>query len=129
MSNETSVDKCLCAAPYCNMIGTMSRQIGSEDWYCFIHSAARLDDWNAISAELNRLGWLVEAVKAIRAGAPEKKMVEVRRNIGLAQRGDLMRKESESSRDWFIRLEQVLADSCAAVRQQEVSHEHEQGSV
>lgn len=111
--NDTQVDHSLCMAHGCNMIASMSLSTKGDDWCCFIHVKAERDDWQAITAELNRLGWLVEAVKCIRANAPEKKMVEVRRNIGLAQRSDLLRKESESAQQWYVRLENVLAESCA----------------
>lgn len=114
---ETQVDHTLCNASNCPMLATSKRE---RDWLCFIHVAARPDDWHVISNELNRLAWLVDAVKRLRAGSGPKTHAEIHKTIMLAQRGDLQRKDSESSIDWYIRLEQVLAESCAIVRQQEL---------
>jgi len=118
--NDTQVDHTLCMAHGCNMIGTTSLGTKGGDWCCFIHARAERDDWAAISSELNRLGWLVDAVKRLRAGAGPNTCANIAKAIKLAQRNDLLAKPHESTQQWYIRLEQVLADSCATVRQQEV---------
>ena len=115
--NDTQVDHSLCAASACPMLGISKRD---ADWLCFIHVAARPGDWYSISAELNRLAWLVDDVKRLRAGSGPKTRADIAKSITLAQRTDLLCKPSESTTAWFVRLEQVLADSCATVRQQEI---------
>jgi hypothetical protein len=118
MMNEHQVDHTLCAAGNCPMLATSKRE---RDWMCFIHVAARPDDWNAISNELNRLSWLVDSVKRLRAGSGPNTCADISKAIKLAQRMDLLCKRNESNKDWYIRLEQALADSCATVCQKEVA--------
>lgn len=115
--NDTQVDHSLCAASNCPMLATSKRE---RDWLCFIHVAAKPDDWHAISNELNRLAWLVDAVKRLRAGCGPNTRANISKSITLAQRTDLLQKPSEDNTAWFIRLEQVLADSCTNARQQEI---------
>ena len=110
--SDTQVDRDLCAAPYCPMLASMSKGTNDPDkkWLCFCHFSAKQNDWHGVSAELNRLGWLVEIVRTLRAGA--KLTDDQHRQFGLAQRGDLLRKESEWPREWMVRLEGVLQQSC-----------------
>lgn len=117
---ETQVDHTLCVAHGCPMIGTSSLSTRGGDWCCFIHLQADRDDWQGISAELNRLAWLVDAVKRLRAGAGPATCAEISKPIRLAQRTDLLCKDSEDNVAWYIRLEQMLADSCNNARQQEI---------
>lgn len=116
---ETQVDHSLCMAHGCNMIGTSSLSTKGGDWCCFIHLKAEREDWPAITSELRRLQWLVDATRAARAGA-DGRIKAALAAIKLAQRSDLLPKNSESIAQWGIRLEQVLADSCAATHQQEI---------
>jgi hypothetical protein len=115
--SETQVDHSACAAGSCPMLATNSRSTtGSGDWLCFIHFGADKDDWFHISAELQRLKWLVDVVRDLRA-LPIKKNwptveTEARKSIALSQRGDLQMNERESAPAWMIRLEGVLAQSC-----------------
>lgn len=116
--SETAVDKSLCGAPCCNMIATSSRGTTSDskEWLCFIHFAAEGQDWGRTSDELGRLSWLVAIVRDLRAVGRRKNYDEVqasaKQQITLAQRGDLLMKESESVGSWMIRLEGVLQQSC-----------------
>lgn len=110
MSNETQVDHSQCAAN-CGMLATNSRSTNGEgQWLCFIHFANEPRDWHLITHELRRLAWLVDVVRALRAGA--NLTSEQQQSFAMAQRKDLQQKESEWPRSWMIRLEGVLAQSC-----------------
>lgn len=113
MTNEnTQVDHSVCAAAGCPMLATNSRGTNGESaWYCFIHFSNEPADSMRITAELNRLAWLVDIVRALRAGrgiSHDQKQAFV-----LAQRSDLARRESEARSTWMIRLEGVLQKSCS----------------
>lgn len=117
MNSSTTVPRCACAAPACPMIATSSRgTTGGDDWLCFIHFAADARDHSLITAELQRLQWLVGIVRGLRAVGRLKNWDEIqgaaRQAITLAQRSDLQMKNSESLGSWMIRLEGVLEQSC-----------------
>lgn len=109
-----------CAAYGCKQCGTMTRStIGGSNWLCAIHFAADQEDWQAITAEINRLSWLVDAIKVLRDNDlnPDSSWrTEVNKSMSLAQRNDL-RDNGETVRAWLARLDKVLTDSCAAVVQ------------
>lgn len=110
--NEHRVDPSVCAAHGCPGLATHSRGTNGESpWYCFVHFSNEPADSLRITHELNRLRWLVDVVRALRAGAGVSH--DQRQAFMLAQRTDLDRKESEDRRQWYIRLEGVLAKSCA----------------
>ena len=117
MNESTQVDHSVCAAPGCPLIGTNSRSTtGSGDWLCFIHFSTDPRNWLLATTELNRLGWLSEIVRRLRAvprsgGFPEL-LAEAHKSITLSQRTDLLMKESEATAAWMIRLEGVLQQSC-----------------
>lgn len=81
-----------------------------------IHFGAESKGWQAITAELNRLVWLVDATRTIRQHAGKKSMLQhtgaIYSAINLAQRADLQQKDHESYTAWGIRLEDVLSSSC-----------------
>lgn len=110
-----------CHAYGCKLHGSMARSTsGTNEWFCSIHFGAEPDDWQAITAELNRLSWLVEVSKKVRANqmnAGRKWRDSIDKELRLAQRGDLCWNGSESMGTWSARLEKVLRDSCAAVIQ------------
>lgn len=110
--SDTEVDKHLCTAPYCPMIGTSSRSTTSENksWLCFIHFASDANDAQLVSTELNRLKWIVDIVRTLRAGG--NLTAEMHQNFVLAQRGDLKQSDREDRTGWMIRLEGVLQQSC-----------------
>lgn len=118
MPNDTQVDHSACSAHGCPMIPTNTRSTKGDDWMCFIHFAADAQDAALITAELNRLRWLVDIVRALRAVGRVKNWADVeesaRKAISLAQRGDLQMRRDENLATWMIRLECVLADSCRA---------------
>ena len=111
MSEETQVDRTICAAAGCPCLATHSRGTNGESpWYCFIHFGAEPGDSLRITHELQRLRWLVEVVRQLRAGGGVSH--EQRHAFVLAQRSDLMRKDSEDRVAWYIRREGVLQQSC-----------------
>jgi hypothetical protein len=115
--SSTQVDHSACAAGSCPMLATNSRgTTGDSDWLCFIHFSAAPKDWHHITAELNRLAWLVNIVRGLRALPIAKNWpefeIEARKAINLSQRGDMNQKDSESTAAWMIRLEGILAQSC-----------------
>lgn len=125
MSNtDPNAAKTDCVAYGCPMLGVATRSTnGTSEWLCHLHMRADGSKWQAITAELNRLGWLVKATRDIRAHADRKTWPEVSgavyRAINLAQRSDLQQKErGETPEQWGIRLEDVIAGSCAAVAPQ-----------
>jgi hypothetical protein len=109
--SETQVDHSTCHAAGCTMLATNSRSInGGGEWLCFIHFASDANDRLRITTELGRLRWLVDIVRALRAGADLT--AEMQQNFVLAQRSDLKQKQSEGRTGWMIRLENVLQQSC-----------------
>lgn len=112
MTTEThQVDHSTCAAAGCPMLATNSRGTNGEAaWYCFIHFSNEPADSLRITHELQRLGWLVDVVRALRAGRGISH--EQRQAFVMAQRSDLERKETEGRVAWYIRLEGVLQQSC-----------------
>jgi hypothetical protein len=110
MNNETQVDHSQCAAG-CNMLATNSRSTnGGGEWLCFIHFASDANDRHHITAELVRLRWIVDIVRTLRAGG--NLTADQHQNFVLAQRSDLKQKPIEWPREWMIRLEGVLQQSC-----------------
>lgn len=110
---------CDCHAWGCNMLGTSTRSTtGGKDWLCWLHMAAEPSRWQAITAELNRLSWLVAATRLIREhhDKPTFKAIsaEIYKSIALAQRSDLQQQDHEYPQEWGIRLEGILAASCAS---------------
>lgn len=109
--NDTHVDRNACASPSCPGLASMSRGTNGESpWYCPAHFAADYEDRILVTNELNRLRWLVDIVRTLRAGGTVS--AEQSKNFALAQRSDLAQKESEWPHQWMIRLEGVLQQSC-----------------
>lgn len=107
-------DPCSCAAYGCPMPGAITTSTtGSSEWLCQLHFGRDAVQWQAITAELNRVAWLVDAVQAIRrySGRPAIWPV-VYRNIKQAfvlnQRADLLNASSESAAAWALRLDAEL---------------------
>lgn len=121
--SEHAINTINCKAWACPMLGTMSRSTsGTSEWFCFAHFAAEPDQWQAITAEMNRLRWLVDQTRTIRENALSNPLgwnaVEdaVNRELMLAQRKDLQRKNSESINQWLARLESVLRASATTTQ-------------
>jgi hypothetical protein len=107
-------DPCNCAAYGCPMLGAMTNStLGTSEWFCFLHFDKEATQWQAITAELHRLGWLVDLLRSLRTGIDFEKA----RSNALAcmkQNGstDLQRLAGESRNAWMRRLEAVLDNSC-----------------
>lgn len=116
MSHETQVDHTACSASSCPMLATHSRSTTGHDWFCFLHFAAPPGKSGHITAELQRLAWLVRIVRDLRAMPVTKNFLAVEasshKEMALAQRNDLRCRDNETAAAWMIRLEGVLAASC-----------------
>jgi hypothetical protein len=109
--SDTHVDRNACAAAGCPGLASMSRGTNGESpWYCPAHFAADYDDRLLVTNELNRLKWIVDIVRTLRAGGTVT--ADQNQSFVLAHRSDLKQKESEWPLDWMIRLEGVLQQSC-----------------
>lgn len=119
MSTGEPVDPTKCTAYGCPMPGTSSSGTnGSKhDWLCRHHFGRNAMEWPHITAELNRLRWLAQAVSAIHITYGSSRWVPVARKIKqqcmLNQRGDLLPKQGESAMDWARRLDQELLATCS----------------
>lgn len=116
MSHDTQVDHTACSASSCPMLSTHSRSTTGSDWFCFLHFAAPPGKSGHITAELQRLAWLVAIVRDLRAIPITKNFQAVEaaahKQMALAQRNDLKHKDHEHGIAWMARLEGVLAASC-----------------
>jgi hypothetical protein len=116
--SEHAISTVNCRAFGCNMLGTMSRATtGTSDWFCFAHFGAEPEDWQAVTAELNRLRWLVDIARRVRETMHSPKewpsVVEaLNKELVLSQRSDLQKGDHESALKWLTRLESVLSMSC-----------------
>lgn len=105
-----------CAANGCPMLGSLSRgTTGGAEFWCFLHFGAKADRWHAITAELQRLGWLVKITQQVRAAGPGFDVIEKAANkeITLNQSSHLLRGDHESLAKWLRRLEDTLRIACA----------------
>lgn len=105
-----------CAAHGCPMLGTVTNSTnGSSEWWCFCHHGKSATHFQAITAELNRLHWLVAIAKDVRhhRGAPEWPDVyrKLKHEITLNQRSDLHAQKGETVTNWLLRLEKSLFDA------------------
>lgn len=119
--SEHAISTINCKTWGCPLHGTMSRSTsGGTDWFCFAHFGAEPDQWQAVTAELNRLRWLVDVTRSIRDNALSNpagwNAVEaaVHKELMLAQRKDLQRGNREHINQWLARLENVLRASATA---------------
>lgn len=116
MNADTQVDHTACSAPCCPMLSTHSRSTTGGDWFCFLHFAASPGKTGHITAELQRLAWLVRIVRDLRALPVTKNYPAVaasaHKEMALCQRNDLRVKDIETPATWMIRLEGVLAQAC-----------------
>jgi len=111
---DTQVDRTTCCSNGCPMLASMSHGTTGDDWMCFIHVKAAPGTSHIITLELNRMAWLVAIVRRLRAGLTAQDAGEIQQSIAMAQQNHLQRGENEGGVAWMIRLEGVLAASCAA---------------
>lgn len=107
-----------CCAYGCPMPGSMSASTtGSTEWQCWLHFGRGPGSWQRITAELNRMGWLVHALVTLRRDYGSRQWPETftaaTKAIKAAQRGDLTWSRGETVREWFMRLDGALREACA----------------
>lgn len=116
-----------CAAHSCPCLGSMSRSTtGSTEWYCAIHFGADGKRWGDVTAELQRLAWLVTLTRDLRTYGGAKDWTDARdaaadKVIRLNQSSHLVRGDHESLGAWLARLESVLHTACAIPAQAELA--------
>lgn len=115
--NDHTVDKTMCAAFGCPCKGTMTNSTGGTDkWYCSHHFGRDAISWSKITAELNRLGFIAEALQKINGHAGKHDWKEVYRRIQqdlqVNMRADLLRQSDESLSAWYLRLDAELYKAC-----------------
>jgi hypothetical protein len=120
-----------CAANGCTGAGVMSRSTtGGAEWWCANHLMAEPGRIHEVTAEMRRLGWLVQLCKGLRhflnTGIWTPEAQQGYDQIALHQRSDLYQQASvaatanapgrpnETHRQWLARLEGVLREACAA---------------
>lgn len=114
---DTNVDPTLCAAYGCPCKGSMTSSTGGTDkWYCAHHFGRDAISWQKITAELNRLGFIAEALQNINEHAGKDDWPEVYRGIQqqlqVNTRNDLLRNKTESLSAWYQRLDAELHNAC-----------------
>lgn len=115
--SEHEVNHVNCHAWTCPLLGSMRRSTTGGEWLCFVHFGNEPEDWQKCTAELNRLKWLVDVTRQIRAAAMTPHgwlTVEgaLNKELVLSQRSDLQRGDHETVNKWLVRLEGVLSNSC-----------------
>lgn len=122
MSDTTDRDPHACMAHGCPCAGSFTTSTsGGNDWACWQHLRAERSDWQRITAEMNRLRYLVDACSAIRStGSKDREtskaiLAQVNQSLRAAQRSDLCYSpEDKTVYGWLCRLESALS---AAARQ------------
>lgn len=108
-----------CAANGCPCLATnSSSSTGGGEWWCFLHFGCKPGTAHAITAELQRLDWLVKITQGIRAANSknwDKAEAAMNKEISLNQSGHLLRGDKESLPKWLARLEDTLRIACTAV--------------
>lgn len=116
MSDSHSI---YCAANGCPMLGSMSSSAtGGGDYYCFLHFGCKPGTAHAITAEMQRLSWLVKITQAVRAANSktwDKIETAMNKEIVLNQSSHLLRADHETLSRWLVRLEDTLRAACATI--------------
>lgn len=121
---------CNCHAYGCPMPAALSTSTtgAKADWLCWIHFGADASEWQQITAELNRVSWLVEAVSILRHAHRGEwwahAVKAARKRLVAAQRSDLVYREGETAAKWITRLETELKAIARGTQQalSELSH-------
>lgn len=121
MINDHTVDPTLCAAYGCPCKGAMnSSTSGTDKWFCGYHYGRDGISWQKVTAELNRLSFIVTAMQSINESAGREEWPKVYRSIQqelqINQRGDLLRAETESLAKWYRRLDSELQNACQGTK-------------
>lgn len=127
MSGDRDTRACLANGCPCagNMMTSTS---GGDEWLCWQHLKAPASQWQSITAEMNRLHYLVDATKQLRAvgtmpfDKAEAAMKRINGALRVAQRSDLCYKaEDEHRYGWLSRLENELAKAARGVSSEQQS--------
>lgn len=106
-----------CASNGCPMLSSLSSSCtGGGDFYCFLHFGCKPGTAHVITAELQRLDWLVKITQGIRAANSrnwDKAEAAMNKEIVLNQSSHLLRGDHESLPKWLARLEDTLRIACA----------------
>jgi hypothetical protein len=109
---------CDCSAYGCKLLGTMTASTtGSSEWFCWLHFGKPAAQWQRITAEINRLGWLADIIRGVRMHYAGEAWADTYRaakqSITVNQSGHLLKTESESVKAWMLRLEGALSAACS----------------
>lgn len=103
----------MCEAYGCPLLGTRSASTSGGGFMCHVHFGMDQGQLQAATFELNRMAWLSNAVRDLRARqhnpAWRQTYERIKHDIALAQRGDLQFKDGENAEAWMVRLEAELA--------------------
>ena len=103
----------MCAAYGCPLLGSMSTSTGGTSaWWCFAHFGKDVGRFQRITADLNRVKWLIAAISDIRLRDQHQDyhaaFERIQHDFTLAQRKDLLWTSPETAEQWLIRLEREL---------------------
>jgi len=107
-----------CSAYGCPMPGSMSSSTnGASEWQCWMHFGQPMGRWQQITADLNRMQWLVTTLVKLRRDYGSRLWPDTYREavqaIKAAQRSDLLIAKDERPSQWFMRLDAALREACA----------------
>lgn len=127
--NAPDRDTRACLANGCPCAGSMMTSTsGGGEWLCWQHLKAPASQWQSITSEMNRLQYLVDATKKIRAvggmthDKAEVVLKGVNASLRLAQRSDLCYHADDKHRyGWLSRLENELAKAARGVSTEQQS--------
>jgi hypothetical protein len=115
--NDVNRKSCDCAAFGCPMLGTMSHSTSGGDWICWFHFGKEASQWQQVTNELNRLNWLVSAIRGVRATYGTDQWPDgyrlAQHVIRSNSREDLAHKQGELVANWLFRLEKEIEQACA----------------
>jgi hypothetical protein len=121
------VDSSKCAAYGCPCAGTSrSSTSGGTQWLCPHHIGSDFGSWQRITAELNRLSWLIDVCNGIRIfnGTErwEKVYRAIQRDIVAHQRSDLLYDANQEATvsAWLRRLDTEINRAVGQYRQAEI---------
>lgn len=108
----------MCTAYGCPLPGTMSTSTqGTNEWWCFAHHRKDTGRLQRITAELNRVKWLIQAISDVRLRDQHQDynaaFERICHDFTMANRKDLLWTEPETVEQWLIRLERELTSMLA----------------
>lgn len=107
----------MCTAYGCPLPGTMSTSTAGGEWWCFAHHRQDAGRLQRITAELNRVKWLIQAISDVRLRDQHQDynaaFERICHDFTMASRKDLLWTEPETVEQWLIRLERELTSMLA----------------